>query len=123
MPAIVVGAFDQHLVRADSVHQIVQPVAAPSRRALDAQRGELVADRAHPPSRTVRLRAVLAIGEHLGRRHLLHPGAERAWRPLALVSIQFEIRRALATLGGHDHPTSDDRVLPQLRHLDGFPQN
>src|SRR6266478_2017495 len=120
-PAIMVGAFYQHLVRADSIHQIVQPVAAPSRRALDAQRGELVADRTHTPSRTVRLRAVVAIGEHLWWRHLLHPGAKRAGRALALVSLQLEIRGTLATLSGHDHPTSNYRVLPKLRHLDGVP--
>src|ERR1700758_935836 len=57
-PAIMVGAFYQHLVRADSIHQIVQPVAAPSRRTLDAQCGELVAYRTHSPSRPVRLRTI-----------------------------------------------------------------
>ena len=48
----VLGRLDDHLVGADAVHLVEQPLALAVERALDLQRGELVRDDPHvPPGR------------------------------------------------------------------------
>ena len=75
------GALDDDLVGADAVHHVVDAVAALVQVPLDLERGELVGDDADSPARAVRPRAVVAVGEDLGRRLVLVPFAERAESP------------------------------------------
>ena len=47
----VVGGLDNHFVRAEAVHAVVQPDADSSKVALDLERRKLVGDHPHRPAR------------------------------------------------------------------------
>src|SRR5271157_1977561 len=115
-PAIVVGSFDYDLVRADSIHEVVEAVTATSQSALDPERGEFVRHGPHSPSGLIDLAARLAIRKHFRWGLSLHTRAKHARATLADLGLAGKVRRALAALRGHDHPPADDRILPKFWH-------
>src|SRR6185503_17234037 len=99
------------------VHAVEQPLALAIERAFDLERGKLVRDDAEVPAGRVRRAAVLAVGEDLGRRQPLVPGAERAMLPPdRRRPLDAEVVRPLLAVRGNDHPSAGDRVFAQLRH-------
>ena len=64
--------------RADALHHVVDSVAALVEVSFDLERREPVGDDANSPARAVRPRAVVAVGDDLGRGVLFVPFAEWA---------------------------------------------
>ena len=107
----VIGALDDHLVRADAVHLVVHAFALAVQLAFDAQRRKLVGHHAHAPSRLVRA-AAGAVGQHFGRGLLLVAVAEGAKaRGGRRHRLADEIGGAARAVGRDDYPAARDRVL------------
>ena len=59
-----------------------------------------------------------AVGQNLGRSLALSTWAKRAvFRARDLDTLPNEIRRALGTIRGYDHPPARDRVSAKLRQI------
>jgi hypothetical protein len=114
---VVARRLDHDFVRADAVHLVVQPLAAPIELAFDLQRRELVRHHAHVPAGRVRRAALEPVHVHLGRRLVFVSRAERTEAVGFGRRRGLEIRGPAAALGGDDHPASDDRILAKLGHV------
>src|SRR5262245_9032023 len=68
---VMARSLDDHLVRADTVHQIVKAEGAPAEGALHVQPGLEIGDYAHLPTRTVGGRPRRANRKDLRRRQRL----------------------------------------------------
>ncbi len=124
MRLVVIRRLDDHLVRADAVHPIEQPLPFAIEIALDLQRGKPVRHDAQIPARRVRRAAVLPERADLGRRHVLATGTERT--VLAgddLGALELEVGGPLLAIGGNDHPAAGDRILAELRQWEGPSSN
>jgi hypothetical protein len=68
---LVPGRFDDHLVRADAVHLVENPLALPIERPFHTQHGNPVRHDPQRPARRVGCAPVASEGEQLSGRHLL----------------------------------------------------
>ena len=68
---MVARALDDHLVRADAGHHVIDSVAPLVEVALDLQRREAVGHDPDPPARSVGAAAKVAIGDDLRRSLVL----------------------------------------------------
>src|SRR5580692_5095743 len=108
----MVGRLVDHLVRADTVHAVEEPVAFPVQVALNAQRGKLVWDDAHLPARGVGAAPVAPVLENFGRSFRFMPVTERADADsLDLDAFAKEIRRPFGAISGNNDPSSSDGIL------------
>src|SRR5690348_17833408 len=64
---LVIRRFDDHFVRADSVHAIKKALALAVEIALDSERWEFVGHNAHAPARCVPAAAVPSIRQNFRR--------------------------------------------------------
>ena len=109
---LVVGALYDHLVGADAVHAIVEPLALLVQVALDDQGRVLVGHHPQLPAGGIGVPPLPAVDEHLVRGGLLVAGAEGAEAALDLELLDEEIGRSFAPFLGDDHPAAQDRVFP-----------
>jgi len=116
---LVIRALDDHLVRPDAAHAVVNSGALLLQIALDHERRELVGHHPDFPSRRIGRGTRRADGEDLGGRLVLVPRAERAERSrrLHFLAGDDEIPGALAPLHRDDHPPLLDRIVSQFRHV------
>jgi hypothetical protein len=108
----VLGRLDDHFVGADAVHLVEQPLALAIEQTFNLQRRVLVRDDAHVPAGPVRPPAP-PVTQHLAGRERLVALAERAERRgLERAVLEPEVARALAPLGGDDHPATGNGIFP-----------
>src|ERR1700733_6772683 len=114
---LVIGRFDDHFVRAHSVHTIEKAFAFAVQSSFDPQRRKLVGHHSHRPSRSVLAAAVAPVGENLLRRLAFIARAERAnsWVAFYVHTLPNEIHWPLAAIGGDDDPASGNGILAKLR--------
>ena len=92
---LMVGRFDDHLVRAHAVHAVEQSVAFAVQVAFDAQRRKFIGHHAQRPSRRVPPAAVASVSKDFRRSLSFIPGTERTNpHSLDLNALAHEIRRA-----------------------------
>src|SRR5882762_8475560 len=108
----VIRRFDDHFMRADSVHLVEQPLALFIEFAFDPQRRKFVWHHSNGPSRSVRTTAVSPVHQHLIRSLPFVPRTEwTIFRILLHHAFAQEIHRPLASLGRNNHPAACNRVF------------
>src|SRR3989441_1375320 len=112
--AVVLGRLDDHLVRPDTAHHVVQAFAVLVERPLDPQSGEAVRHDTHAP-RPGAVAGAVAERQHLRRRHSLAPRAEgTVVAGVGRRCVVAERVGALAPLAGDDDPAPGHPVLAEL---------
>src|SRR5262249_53949779 len=113
---VVVGRFDDDLMRAYAVHLVEHSFGLLVEIAFDDQRGELVRDDAHRPTGRIPLRRATVragpVGHDFWRRLALvavTKGTKSS--PLDLDGFTQKIAGTLGAIGGDDDPTTHNRVF------------
>src|SRR6267154_289316 len=112
----MVWRLNHDFVRADPVHLVEETLSLTVQFALDAQCWKLVGHNSDAPARSIWASAVPPIHEDFRRSSSFIAHAERA---ILLFSrddaLTEKVVRALPSFRRNDHPSTRDRVLPQLR--------
>src|SRR3954471_3836110 len=117
---LVLRSFDDDLMRADSVHAVINALGLTVKISFDTQRGIFIRHHAHRPARRIGRAAVAgAIGEDLGRSLAFVSRAEGAEAAFLRDAFANEILRALGTLTRDDDPASGDGVAAKFRQWRG----
>src|SRR5277367_6363044 len=115
---VVIGSFNDHFVRAYSVHAIEKSIALAVEPAFDAQRRKFIGHHAQTPPRRIFSAAIAAVGQNFGGRLPFTAGTKRTvWRALDFHAFAHEIHRAVRAISGNDDPASGDRVFAKLRQV------
>ena len=73
----MLGSLDNHLVRADAVHAVIQADPFPPQVALHLECGELVGHHTDGPARRIRLAALWTVGQDFFGGQPFLTGAKR----------------------------------------------
>ena len=113
---LVIGRFDDHLVRAHAVHAVEHALAFAVETAFDAQRRKFIGHHAQRPSGRVPSAAVASVGQNFRRSLSFVAGTERTNADsLDLHALAHKIRRAPGAVRGNDDPAASDRVSAKFR--------
>ena len=108
---VVLGRFDDDLVRPNAVHLVEHAFGLPVQASLDSKGRKLIGHHAHRPIRGVARSAVRAIRQHLGRSLAFIAIAERAKAALHFHRLAAEVGGTLGAIGRNDYPSSYDWIF------------
>src|ERR1039458_1240394 len=109
--SVVVGRFDNDLVRPNPAHLVEHAFGLTVQAAFDSEGGKLVRHHAYRPVRGVTRRPIWAIRQHFGRRLAFIAVAERAKAALQFHRLTAEVVRAFGAIGRNDYPSSQDWIF------------
>src|SRR6202521_4699749 len=117
---IMIGSFNDDLVRPDPIHPVEQALGLAVQVALNAECRELVGNHPHRPSRRIALRwrppiRVRAVRLNLRRRLAFVPIAERAKAPFQFHSVTGEVRWTLGAVSRNNYPPAYNWIFSKLR--------
>src|SRR3984885_8325433 len=117
----VVGSFDNHFMRPDTVHPVEHSFGLAVQRAFNAEGGKLV--RYHPrrppwcgPLGGWSSIRSWTVGLNLRRCLTFVAIAKGAESALQLHILSGKIAWALGSIRGNNHPAANNRIFSQLRH-------
>src|SRR5271155_1985133 len=114
----MVRRFDDHFMRADSIHTVEKTFALAIQAAFDSKRGKFIGHYTERPSWRVLTAAVAAVGEDFGRRLPFISRTERTC-PVTfdLNAFANEIHGTLGAVRGNNHPAPCNGILAKFRQL------
>jgi hypothetical protein len=110
-PILMVRAFDDHLMGADTVHPVIETFPLLVEISLDDQGRIFIGHNTEFPAGGVGVSPLPAVDQHLVRGCFSLPGTERAEAALDLVFLHQKIGRPLAPFLGNNNPTAENRVF------------
>jgi hypothetical protein len=110
------GHFDDHFMRTNAIHPIVDSLPFSIYLSLDTQGGEFIRDDAKGPSWRVRGGSIVPKGNDLGRGSVLIAFTEGAKSTHGSSFLRHKIGGPSASLRGNNHPPSMDGIFSQFGH-------